>query len=103
MRANLGRFFFLDGRLPLGTYHLATAVTLWHRSAPELEDRSGGIVATEEVGMFWTRCLGMTVDGSGNNAVPLLHDGILNLDCTGVIANMLLLMQRVSAWSLIAT
>ncbi|CAE7943643.1 CPK2 [Symbiodinium necroappetens] len=33
VRANLGRFFFLDGRLPLGTYHLATAVTLWHRSA----------------------------------------------------------------------
>ncbi|CAE7619381.1 smd2 [Symbiodinium sp. CCMP2456] len=33
VRANLGRFFFMDGRLPLGTYHLAMAVTLWHRSA----------------------------------------------------------------------
>ena len=26
----------MEGYLPLGTYHLAMAVTLWHRSAPWL-------------------------------------------------------------------
>lgn len=101
MRANLGRFFFMDGRLPLGTYHLATAVTLRHRSVPELEERSGDS-AMGQVGTCLTRCLDMTItiDGSGNNAVPLLYDGVLNLGCTGAIASVLLLMQHDSSWSL---
>eukprot|EP00913_Durusdinium_trenchii_P004705 g4370.t1 len=35
VQANLGRFFYLHGRPALGTYHLAQAVRLWHRSRQE--------------------------------------------------------------------
>lgn len=56
VHANLGRFFFLEGRLPLGTYHLSKAVMVWHHSAILL---ATFIMACYcfFCGIFWCFCL----------------------------------------------
>ncbi|CAK9027282.1 Calcium-dependent protein kinase 3 (PfCDPK3) [Durusdinium trenchii] len=56
VQANLGRFFYLHGRPALGTYHLAQAVRLWHRSAILLTAFIMTLYCSV-CGVFWCCCL----------------------------------------------
>ena len=67
--------------MSLGTYHLAIAVTLWHRSAPALQDLSRPREGSSTVlhGGIWRLTAFNMCFCLGNNAVDILHDGVLHL------------------------